>query len=126
MKVLKSRQTRAIISDWFSRWGEGDYHNLPISEDFRHTSPFGTIEGKQAYLDLVKANEDKFLGYHFEIHDSIFEEDRACVRYTAVQGDFRLDVSEWHYLRDGLIGEIIAYYHIGEIREERELERPDA
>ena len=111
-----------LVKDWFSKWDEGDFMNLPVAERFKHTSPFGTIDGKEAYLDLVQANKDKFLGYRFELHDEIYEKDRACVRYTATQGDFRLDVSEWYYPEDGLIGEIIAYYHIGEIRDERKLE----
>jgi hypothetical protein len=46
----------------------------------------------------------------------------ACVRYTAKQGkDFVLKVSEWYYLDKGLIAEIFAYYHIGEVRKERQL-----
>ena len=116
--------TENLVLDWFAKWQTGDYLNLPVTETFRHTSPFGTIDGRQAYLDLVKANEEKFLGYDFELHDGLYEKDRACVRYTAKQGDgFRLDVSEWYYLDtdQGLIEHIIAYYHIGEIREDREL-----
>ena len=48
-------------------------------------------------------------------------ENKACVRYKAIQGDFSLDVSEWYYIKNDLIEEIIAYYHIGEIRDERKL-----
>ena len=111
-----------LVRKWFSKWNEGDFMNLPIMEDFKHTSPFGTIIGKENYLDLVSQNQDKFLGYTFQIHDAIYENDRACVRYTARQGDdFALDVSEWYYRSGDLIGEIIAYYHIGEVREERKL-----
>ena len=112
-----------LVKVWFEKWDNGDYLNLPISENFKHTSPFGTIEGKQTYLDLVKDNEDKFLGQTFALHDAIYEKDRACVRYTANQGkDFSLEVSEWYYVKDCLIEEIVAYYHIGEIRDERQLE----
>ena len=42
--------------------------------------------------------------------------------YT-VSGDFKLEVSEWHYISNNLIRQIIAYYHIGEIREERKLKK---
>jgi len=113
---------KAIVSQWFKKWDEGDFMNLPISDNFKHTSPFGTINGKKAYLDLVSENQEKFLGYIFEIHDEIYQNDRACVRYTARQGDdFVLDVSEWIYSEGNLIDEIVAYYHIGEIREERKL-----
>lgn len=112
-----------LVKEWFDKWASGNYMELPIAENFQHTSPFGTIDGKEAYLDLVRTNEDKFLGYVFELHDTLYEADRACVRYTARQGeDFKLEVSEWYYPEGDLIGEIIAYYHIGEIREERQLE----
>ncbi|MEM9544833.1 MAG: nuclear transport factor 2 family protein [Bacteroidota bacterium] len=111
-----------LVESWFSKWASGDFLNLPITDNFKHTSPFGTIEGKKTYIDLVANNKEKFLGYTFEIHDEIYGDNRACVRYTAKQGaDFRLDVSEWYYPEGGLIKEIIAYYHIGEIRKERKL-----
>jgi len=114
---------KALIEKWFKLWYEGNYENLPLAEDFSHTSPFGTIEGKETYLDLVRENEDKFLGYTFTIHDSLFGEDSACVRYTGSQGEeFSLDVSEWYYAEKGLIKSIVSYYHIGEIREERQLD----
>lgn len=112
-----------LVKLWFEKWSQGDYLNLPLSENFLHTSPFGTIHGKIAYLNLVKENEDKFLGQTFQIHDEIYAGDKACVRYTARQGkNFVLDVSEWYSLKGNLIEEIIAYYHIGEIREERKIE----
>ena len=113
--------SKRLVKAWFAKWEEGDFHHLPISKNFRHTSPFGTIEGKKAYLDLVEANRDKFLGYTFQIVDEIFEFDKACVRYRAIQNDFKLDVSEWHYVKNGLIDEIVAYYHICDIRADREL-----
>ncbi|MEW7292805.1 nuclear transport factor 2 family protein [Aquimarina sp. 2304DJ70-9] len=116
--------SKALVKNWFDKWEKGDFLDLPISDSFKHTSPFGTIEGRSAYTDLVEANKDKFLGYHFDIHDEIYNNDSACVRYTATQGDFVLDVSEWYIFKNNLIEEIIAYYHIGEIREDRKLTNP--
>ena len=113
--------SKAIVDKWFDCWTTGEYHQIPITEDFEHHSPFGCIRTKEAYLKLVSENEDKFLGYKFTIHDSLYENDRACIRYTATKDDFSLDVSEWHYLKDSLIYKIVAYYHIGEIRDERKL-----
>ena len=112
---------QSLIQKWFQCWNDGDFLNIPVSNNFKHTSPFGTICGKEAYLQLVENNRDKFLGYQFQIHDGIYQENIACVRYTGTQGDFSLDVSEWYYTKDNLIEEIIAYYHIGEIQKERQL-----
>ena len=113
---------KSLVDLWFKCWSEGRFEELPITDDFTHTSPFDTIEGKESYLNLVRANKDKFLGYTFEVHDILFHKDHACVRYTGRQGsDFKLDVSEWYYAKDELIHKIVSYYHIGEIREDRTL-----
>lgn len=79
-----------LIKTWFVKWENGDFLNLPISENFKYASPYGTINGKKEYLDLVEANKDKFLGHRFEIQDTIYDNGKACIRYTAIQGDFRL------------------------------------
>jgi len=116
---------KELVKKWFDHWEKGDFHNLPISDNFKHTSPYGTIDGKKDYISLVETNRDKFLGHRFEIHDALYDIDKACVRYTATQGEFSLDVSEWHYAKDGLIEKIEAYYNIeGEISEERKLSEP--
>jgi hypothetical protein len=112
-----------LVAQWFDIWKKGNFEDLPLTEDFLHTSPYGTIKGKTAYMDLVNANREKFLGHSFNIHDLIFENDKACIMYTAIQKKFRLEVTEWHYVKDNLINKIIAYYNIpGEVREDRKLE----
>ena len=84
---------QSLIQKWFQCWNDGDFLNIPVSNNFKHTSPFGTIYGKEAYLQLVEDNRDRFLGYQFQIHDGIYQENIACVRYTGTQGDFSLDVT---------------------------------
>jgi hypothetical protein len=39
--------SKTLVEEWFSKWGTGDFTNLPITENFKHTSPFGTINGKK-------------------------------------------------------------------------------
>ena len=73
-------------------------------------------------MNLVRDNMDKFLGHQFEIHDTIYDTNKACIHYTAIKGDFRLDVSEWHYIKEDQIYKIVAHYNIeGEISDERKL-----
>ena len=74
---------------------------------------------------MVEANQEKFLNHQFIIHDELYDGSRACVRYTAVQESFSLPVSEWYFIENGTISEIISYYHIGnQIREDRQLKTP--
>lgn len=107
-----------LVQDWFGKWETGDFENLPLTNDFTHTSPYGTIKGKQAYVQLVAANKEQFLGHRFEIHDELCGEHSACVRYTARQGDFSLQASEWFYFKEGLIASIVSYYNVDEKRVE--------
>ncbi|MDY8138431.1 nuclear transport factor 2 family protein [Aquimarina sp. 2201CG5-10] len=114
---------KQLVKQWFDKWEEGDFYNLPISEHFKHTSPYGTINGKEEYLNLVEANKDKFLGHRFVLHHEIYADNKACVCYTGIKDDFKLEVSEWYFFKNEQIEEIIAYYNIeGEISEKRKLE----
>lgn len=118
-------ETIDLVNEWFERWENGEFMDLPLSEDFTHTSPYGTIEGRKAYIDLIVANIDKFLGHRFEIHDAIYQKNKACIRYTAIKETFSLDVSEWQYVNGGEIEKVVAYYNIeGEISEDRKLSMP--
>lgn len=117
---------RELVQIWYGKWETGDYLNIPVANNFKHTSPYGTIDGKETYLKIVEANKDKFLDNQIEINDEIYEGDRACVRYTITQGDFSMEVSEWLYKGEDLIEEIISYYNIeGEISENRKLSNLD-
>lgn len=51
--------------------GNGNFLELPISEDLAHSSPFGTIYSKYEYINLIEANKVKFLGQKFGIHDEV-------------------------------------------------------
>lgn len=114
--------SKSAVHRWFEAWQNADYLNLPISDDFRHTSPYGTIDGKAVYLALVEGNKEQFLGHRFEIHEEIYDGNRAAVRYTTTTDKFSMEVSEWYVIELGLITVIHSYYNIeGEISEDRQL-----
>ena len=110
-----------LSREWFKKWEEGSFLDLPITNDFLHKSPFGIIKGKDNYLELISNNKDKFLGYKFEIIDEIYLANTGCIRYKATQNEFLLDVCEWHYIENDLIKKIVSYYHIGEIQKGRQI-----
>lgn len=90
-------ESRAISKLWFEKWEIGDFYNIPVTDDFVHSSPYGTIRGKSAYMNIIQANRDKFLGHRFEIYVELYKNNKACIRYAAIKDNFRLEVTEWHY-----------------------------
>jgi hypothetical protein len=65
-------ELKDLVKNWFAVWEEGDYKSIPVAENFKHTSHYGTIDGKEPYLRLVEANKDKFLGNRIKLHDEIY------------------------------------------------------
>ena len=81
---------KELVLEWFDKWENADYMNLPISDGFIHQSPYGIIDSKDSYLKLVKANEKNFLGHRFIIHEIMEQANRACVGYTSRKEGFEM------------------------------------
>ncbi|MBT8143023.1 MAG: nuclear transport factor 2 family protein [Gammaproteobacteria bacterium] len=103
------------IQKWFDVWESGKLEELPVTDDFSHTSPFGTIAPKSAYLEIVSKNRAEFLGNVFTILDQIQEGNKLVVRYDLSNKNTGLEmrVCECYELEGDLINEIHAYYNIG-------------
>ena len=105
-----------VVRRWFSCWESGNVDALPITEDFRHTSPFGTIESKAHYLEIVYNNTQDFLGNKLTVTKQIREGDNVCVQFEQKNENTGLEmtVCEWYSLRGDLIKEIRSFYNIGD------------
>lgn len=103
--------SRKLVDDWFGAFHDKDISKLErvLAEGFVHTSPFGEIKGKQAYLDLVKEYSEAFFSPNIEILDVVEGGDKFAVRYL-VDGNPACDCI---YVQNGQITNIYAYYHVG-------------
>jgi len=101
--------TMNVIDEWFGAFRERNIDSAPLAEDFTHTSPFGIVAGRQAYLDTVAANAAAFYGPDLEIVDTVESADVSVVRYL-MDGT---PATDWVYSRDGEITAIYSYYHLG-------------
>lgn len=106
----RSIMGKKIIDSWFDAFRQKDISKLELAEDFVHASPFGEIKGREAYLNLVRENEEAFFSPVIEIIDVIENGDKFAVRYL-VNGNPACDCI---YVRNDKISAIYAYYHLGE------------
>ena len=102
---------KTLADAWFDAFRKKDISLLEknLGKDFTHTSPYGTIKGKDAYLDLVRENSDAFFCPALEILDIIEGGNSFAVRYP-VNGNPACDCI---YVQNGQISEIFSYYHVG-------------
>ncbi|NQY05791.1 MAG: hypothetical protein HRT68_06190, partial [Flavobacteriaceae bacterium] len=87
--------SKQLVHKCFKVWETGDFLDLPITDDFKHTSPYEVRQGKVTYTELVEGKKDTFLGHRFELYDELHGDQKTCVRYTAIQVESCLEVTEW-------------------------------
>lgn len=102
--------SRALVDSWFDAFRQKDISKLILAQDFTHSSPFGVIEGRDAYLGLVKENPEAFFSPVLDVIDVIEGDGKYAVRYL-VNGNPACDCI---YVQDGEISAIHSYYHYGE------------
>lgn len=102
--------SRELVDSWFDAFRQKDLSKLRLADNFVHSSPFGEIKGRDAYLDLVRENAEAFFSPTLEIIDVLGSGDQFAVRYL-VNGNPACDCI---YIEDAKISRIYSYYHYGE------------
>lgn len=112
---MKDGDIHPVVRKWLSCWETGNIDALPIEDSFRHTSPFGTIETKQRYLEIVGKNKADFLGNTLTVIKQIVEGNQVCVQFEQKNANTGLEmtVCEWYTLAGGRITEIRSFYNVG-------------
>lgn len=105
-----------VVKKWLSCWETGDIEALPISDDFSHTSPFGTIETKKRYLEIVSKNKKDFLGNTLTVINQIQQDHQVCVQFEQKNANTGLEmvVCEWYTLEGEQIKHIHSFYNVGD------------
>lgn len=85
------------------------YLEVNLAEDFVHTSPYGVVKGREAYLGMVRENPEAFFSPVIDILDVIEGSNSFAVRYLVNDNP----ACDCIYVRDGQISEIFSYYHVG-------------
>lgn len=98
-----------LAEAWFDAFRNKDLSELELAEDFVHTSPYGEIKGRKAYLDMVRENSEAFFSPVIEILDVFECGDKFAVRYLVDKNP----ACDCIYVRNDQISKIYSYYHVG-------------
>ncbi len=52
--MAKKNKAELLARAWIDGWNAGQPDENPLAPGFVHTSPFGTVSGRETYLDWVK------------------------------------------------------------------------
>jgi hypothetical protein len=105
----------ALARLWIESWSIGDPSPIPLAKDFAHTSPFGRIEGRDAYLSFMEPmigegapplQVVRVLSHGYE----------AVIHYRIELPGGLLDACDWVKVARGQITEIHAFYDATRLR----------
>ena len=107
-------QARTLARLWIEVWDGGDPMTLPLARDFVHVSPFGRIEGRENYLDVVRPMAEANVAA-LRVEDVLAAGDQACVRFSMETPNGPVPCCDWVTVRDGEIASVRSYYDSREL-----------
>ena len=107
---MTAEEVERLTREWILVWTEGDPRTLPLAQDFEHISPYGRIQGRDHYLDLVIPAAKENVG-RLTIRDVIASADQGVVRYVmeSPSGE-TMEACDWLWFRAGKLIRVHAYY----------------
>lgn len=105
----------ALARAWIERWNEGEPDLIPLAEDFKHTSPFGCVEGRRKYLDWVKPLAAENVS-ELRILRTLADGNEATIHFEMQTAKGPVQVCDWVVVDDGRITEIHSFYDASDLR----------
>ncbi len=94
---------------WIDGWNAGKPDEIPLSSGFTHTSPFGVMKGRDAYLAKVKPMAARNVT-SLEVVKTLGGEDDAAIWFKMMTPNGLVQVCDWVEARDGEIVAITSFY----------------
>jgi hypothetical protein len=94
---------------WIEGWIAGKPDDIPLAENFTHSSPFGTVSGREKYLEWVKPLADKNVAA-LKILKTVGEEDEAAMWFEMKTPNSVVQCCDWVQTKDGRIVAINSFY----------------
>ncbi|MCB9845200.1 MAG: nuclear transport factor 2 family protein [Phycisphaeraceae bacterium] len=109
MSDAQNSDAASLAREWIEVWNSGDPTTLPLADDFVHSSPFGRLEGRNHYLDVVRPMAaSNVVSLH--IQDVVAQGDRACIAFTMDTPNGPVPCCDWIRVAGGRIHSVTSYY----------------
>lgn len=99
----------ALARIWIEHRNEGAPDLIPLASGFKHTSPFGCVEGRERYLEWVKPLAAKNVT-ELRIRRVLSSRDEATIHLEMDTPGGLVQCCDWVMVEDGEITEIHSFY----------------
>lgn len=102
-------EAEALARAWIDGWNAGKPDDIPLANDFSHTSPFGTVSGRDDYLAWVKPLAAQNVT-SLNIVKTMAEGKACAVWFEMGTPNGVVNVCDWVETQDGQIVAITSFY----------------
>ena len=100
---------------WIECWNQSRPDDIPLAENFVHTSPFGRVEGREVYLEWVKPLAAQNVA-QLDIQRSMGTDDEAVVHFEMTTPTGVISVCDWVSVKDNEIVAVHSLYDASELK----------
>lgn len=102
-------EAEQLARQWIELWNQGKPDDIPLATHFIHTSPFGVMKGREAYLRAVKpiaaANVTDL-----QVITILASNSEASIRFIMKTPNGSVEVVDWVKCENGVITAIDSFY----------------
>ena len=113
--MTNESRVERLARAWIQGWIDGDPDGIPLADDFVHTSPFGTIEGRDVYLEKIKPASAANVA-RLTILKTMGSGNEAVVRFDMETRDGPIPCVDWVTVNGDVITRIHSFYDATTLR----------
>jgi ketosteroid isomerase-like protein len=115
--MTTTQRSAELARLWIESWArmDMDWLRQHLAPDFVHVSPFGTLEGPDAYLATVEPMARKSV-MQLTVRDVIASGDQAAVRFENRTPAGAVPSCDWLRVEGDLIREVTSFYDTAPVR----------
>jgi hypothetical protein len=113
--MANDRESAQLARAWIQGWIDGKPDDIPLATDFVHTSPYGTVKGREKYLEWVKPMAAENVA-NLEIIKILGGEGEAVIWFEMTSPGGVVPSCDWVEVENGEITRITSFYDASVLR----------
>jgi SnoaL-like domain len=107
--MARENEAERLARAWIDGWNAGLPDDIPLAKNFVHTSPFGTVTGREKYLEWVRPMAAKNVT-SLKIIRTLAGDGESAIWFEMMTPNGLVQVCDWVQTHNGEIIAITSFY----------------
>lgn len=113
--MKKKTRAEQLAHAWIQGWIDDCPDDIPLADDFVHTSPFGELTGRDHYLDTIKPASKRNVT-KLTIRQTLGNDKEAVIRFDMETPKGTIPCVDWISIEGNRITRIHSFYDASLLR----------